>query len=486
MIAHVRPRLWRPRRDCQWAVFAPGRGRQRDFRVGARTLHLDSNRRREGVITANSQAAARACRSQCRSADLAPQPRLQQARQSDLERQWRVSSCRIRNAHEVGAGLNWSPVQANRSRQLDPRGGRALGPAARRPTLETSGTRVFDFTAARPSGQCDYRRQSRSRCRPAQRVQARRQCPPTEKIDLRLRADYVRTRSTAHFRLPGPALRSKRSFRAVRSDATGPVDQRRLRPVNFDEARRDTLRWGFDFTKPLRSGTPAAGADRPVSSQARRRRRASGGHAAARGALSGRRVIGRPPPTRGWGARGGPGRLRRFGGGRQGGRLTCRYHTVNLSIRVTIRPGVPDLALYYTARARVERRRPATRSRRRRAGEQRARRAAVGRLAQRHAGRQRGRRSLRFSPFTTFDLRLFANPAIGWNGRRSILAARHPAAVRSHNLFNAKPGSGHAPAWCPTATTRFPRSAGADRQHSLRKLFLPPRSFFRDQRTPSR
>ena len=33
-----------------------------------------------------------------------------------------------------------------------------------------------------------------------------------------------------------------------------------LRPVNFKESRRDTFRWGFDFTKPLRSARPSQAA----------------------------------------------------------------------------------------------------------------------------------------------------------------------------------------------------------------------------------
>ena len=78
---------------------------------------------------------------------------------------------------------------------------------------------------------------------------------------------------------PGPSETLEAAFpeRFIR-DASGQLVTADLRPVNFDEARRDTLRWGFDFSKPLRSARPS----QAQIEQFRARRAAAGGNAAHR------------------------------------------------------------------------------------------------------------------------------------------------------------------------------------------------------------
>jgi outer membrane receptor protein involved in Fe transport len=91
---------------------------------------------------------------------------------------------------------------------------------------------------------------------------------------------------------------------------------------------------------------------------------------------------------------------------------------------------------------------------------------------------------LRFSPLTTFDLRLFANL-----GERFELVAKHPwlrgtqVRLEVRNLFNTKPrvrdAAGEMPfSYQPDLLDPLGRTVG----FSIRKLFSPPPGFFRQQR----
>jgi hypothetical protein len=269
-----------------------------------------------------------------------------------------------------------------------------------------------------------------------------------------------------------------------------------LRPVNFDSARRDTLRWGFDFTKPLKSAAPS----RAQIDQFRALR-------AARGAGDGGPPPGGPPPEgpapdgprpEGGGGPGGPGGFGgggpggggggggfgggRFGGGRQGGRLTFSLtHTLNLADSVTIRPGLELDYLHGDALG-------STGGRPRHEVEAQAGWANNG-LGVRLSGNWRsGTRvdsfdggSVRFSPLATFDLRLFANP-----GERFDLVAKHPwlrgtqVRLELKNMFDAKPRVRDAAGIVPTSyQSDLLDPLGRTISISIRKLFLPPPSFFR-------
>ena len=95
---------------------------------------------------------------------------------------------------------------------------------------------------------------------------------PFEKTDLRLRAEYVRQtidRPQASFPAASEALEAAFPDRFERDTSDCPlpgpscigrlvsVD---LTPVNFEQSRKDTLRWGFTFTKPLASKPPSEAA----------------------------------------------------------------------------------------------------------------------------------------------------------------------------------------------------------------------------------
>ena len=314
---------------------------------------------------------------------------------------------------------------------------------------------------------------------------------PFEKIDLRLRAEYVRQTIDdlqASFPAASEALEDAFPDRFER-DGPGcsetPPDFTRcqlvrvdLRPVNFERSRRDTIRWGFDFTKPLRSARPSQ-----ATIDAMRQR-----FAGQRG-QSGEAPPPGPPPEGGAGP-GGGGEFRGFGGGggrfggRQGGRLTFSLtHQLNLVDEVTIAPGIPKLdyldgepVSQFGGRPRHEIQL-----------ETGYYNNGLGARLQgnwRSATRvESSEGDLRFSPYFDLDLRLFANL-----GERFDLVARHPflrgSSVRLDvdNIFNNKPkvrdSSGAVPlSYQPDLLEPVGRTIGI----TFRKLFIPRRFFQRRQ-----
>lgn len=135
------------------------------------------------------------------------------------------------------------------------------------------------------------------------------------------------------------------------------IDQR---PVNFDRASNSQIRWGFNFGKSF--GQPEPGARGGGEGRGGRRSGAGAPPSAsgdapppAEGAARGEGQQAAPPPAaeagprrggggRGFGRRGGGGGP--FGGGQQGGRWQVSlYHTIKLTDKVLIGPGVPELDL---------------------------------------------------------------------------------------------------------------------------------------------
>jgi uncharacterized membrane protein YgcG len=392
----------------------------------------------------------------------------------------------------IGAGANWSPVErlnfiTSWTREEGAPSVQQLG----EPILDTPGSRIFDFTRgetvlvnAITGGNPDLDADRRS----VWKIGAN--WKPMAEIDLRLRGEYVRSRLDDPIsNFPGPSAAIEAAFpdRFVRGPG-GQLISADLRPVNFDRARRDTLRWGFDFTKPLQSARPP----QAFIDQMRARFRGAGG-AQSEGVPAG------GPPREGGGGDAGPrgegrgfggggfgGGGGRFGGGRQGGRLTFSLtHTMNLVDEVMIRPGVPELDYLngdafgsFGGRPRHE-------------IEAQAGWANNGLGARLSADWRSGTRvdsiegdDLRFSPLTTFDLRLFANL-----GERFDLVAKHPwlrgtqVRLEVRNLFDAKPRVRGAAGTVPFGyQSDLLDPLGRTVGFSIRKLFSPPPSFFRRQR----
>ena len=472
------------------------------FRVGASALDLDSRRRREGVSSSNSLG-----RTQGNAAVSFDLPVSRRNRDFDalgnltLNANGEVEQLSdFGTLTTLGAGLNWSPVErlnfiASWTREEGAPSVQQLGD----PLLETPGTRIFDFTRgetvlvnALTGGNPDLESDRRNV------LKLGGNWKPFTETDLRLRAEYVRSRldrPVSSFPGPSAALEAAFPDRFVR-DETGELVSADLRPVNFDEARRDTFRWGFDFTKPLRSARPS----QATIDQMRARFRGAGGAAppegprpegpppegaGERGGFGGGGFGGGGPGGGGFGGGGFGGGGGRFGGGRQGGRLQFSLtHTLNLKDEVIIRPGVPELDYLHGDAFGSSGGRPRHEIEAQAGWSNNglgARLSGNWRSGTRVDSAQAG--SLRFSPLATFDLRLFANL-----GERLELVAKHPwlrgtqVRFEVRNLFDAKPkvrdAAGEVPfSYQPDLLDPLGRTVGI----SIRKLFTPPPSFFRRQ-----
>ena len=247
----------------------------------------------------------------------------------------------------IGAGLNWSPVErmnltASWTREEGAPSLQQLGD----PLVETPNVSFFDFSTGETvlvttftGGNPDLLSDTRNVLKIGGNWQ------PFKETDLRLRAEYVRqTIDDPQGNVSGASETIEEAFpdRFVR-DENGVLTAVDIRPVNFQQSRRDTIRWGFDFTKSLQSKQPSQQAI-----AAFRQRFAD------QQPQSGEATPQRPPPEGGGGegrgagpgSTGGPGGFRGFGGrgGRQGGRLTFSLtHQLNLVDEVTIADGVPKL-----------------------------------------------------------------------------------------------------------------------------------------------
>ena len=396
----------------------------------------------------------------------------------------------------LGAGLSWAPAQRlnlNASWTLE-EGAPSLQQLGD-PILETPNVSFFDFTNGQTvlvttvtGGNPDLRSDSRNVFKIGGHWQ------PFTETDLRLRAEYVHQaidHPQASFPAASEALEAAFPDRFER-DADGNLVRVDQRPVNFEQSRKDTFRWGFDFTKPLKSKPPSQAA---IASFRQR-------IAAERGRQS--ESAPPPPPPDGEGATvpppeagsgrpgggGGGGGLRgfggggRFGGGRQGGRLTFSLtHQLNLVDEVRIADGIPKLDYldgepvsslggrprhelqfesgYYNNGygARLQ-------------GNWRS-----GTTVDSSAG------DLKFSPYFDLDLRLFANLSENFE-----LVSKHPFLrgasfrVDVDNILNNRPrvrdSNGNTPlSYQPDLLEPIGRTFGI----TFRKLFIP-RRFFQQQR----
>jgi len=443
-------------------------------RAGASRLHFDSERIRDGIESSSSlgrtilEAAANLdLPVSRRDSEFAALGNLTLNANGEVEHFSDFGALTT-----VGTGANWSPAKrlnliASWTREEGAPSVQQLGD----PILETPETRIFDFTTgetvlvtAITGGNPGLEADSRNVWKLGANWK------PLAETDLTIRGEYVSSRiedPIANF--PGPTATIEAAFpeRFVRNSA-GELVSVDLRPVNYESARRETLRVGFDFSKPLKSAPPSAAA---IESFLARRRAADGGSGSS-GAGSERQ---------GGGLSGGRG-FGRFGGDRNRGRLTFSItDTITFMDEVTISDGLRldyldgDAAGQFggTPRHRVE---------------ARAGYFNNGIGARLSANWRSGTKvltatgdELRFSPLGTFDLRLWANL-----GQRFDLVAKHPwlrgasARLEVNNIFDSKPkvrdSFGAVPfGYQPDLLDPLGRTISI----SFRKLFLPPRDAFR-------
>lgn len=459
-------------------------------RVGASTIHLDNDRRRDGSEFSTTLGRTRGTAAlnldlpiSRRNRDFAALGSLTLNGNAGVEQLSDFGTMTT-----LGAGLNWSPLDrlnllASWTREEGAPTVQQLGD----PVLDTPEARIFDFTTGETvlvTAITGGNRELEADRRDVLKLGGN--WKPFEETDLRLRVDYVRSRLTDPISsFPGPTAALEAAFpeRFVRNSA-GELVSVDLRPVNFDSARRDTFRLGFDFSKSLKSAPPS-----PAVIEAFRARRAAAGQGAPTeggpppggGPPPDDALIVRDGPPSGGGRGGGGGRF--FGGGREGGRLTFSLtDTITLLDEVTIRPGVPKLDYLDGDAVGQSGGRP------RHEVEAQAGYFNNGLGARLAANWRSGSRvntatgdELRFSPLATFDLRLFANL-----GQRLDLVARHPwlrgtsLRLEVSNLFDSKPGVRNSLGDIPFGyQADLLDPLGRTVSVTFRKLFLPPPRFFR-------
>ncbi len=397
----------------------------------------------------------------------------------------------------IGAGLNWSPADrlnfiTSWTREQGAPTMNQLGD----PLLETPGSRIFDFstgqtvlvdaiTGGNPSLKADRRTV----------VKLSGNWQPFSKTDFRLRADYVhQTIDNPISNITAtPAVEAAFPNRFVRN-ASGQLTRVDLTPVNFDQSRREQLRLGFDFTKPLKSRRPSQSVIDQMRAQFGFGPRAPQGGAGSQGAAP---PPGGPPaegagPPREAGRGGGPGGFGRGGGffggaggaGSRGRLMFSLTDTITFVDKVRITPGGPELDYLHgdaagssggTPRHQVE--------------------AQLGYFNNGLGARiganwqsatdvnTLGGNNLHFSPVGTFDLRLFANP-----GDIPEIVVKHPwlrgtqIRLEVNDVFNSRPhvhdAAGNVP---PSYQPDLLNPLGRTIMISFRKLFLPSPAWFRRQ-----
>jgi hypothetical protein len=392
----------------------------------------------------------------------------------------------------IGAGANWSPVDrlnfiTSWTREEGPPTIQQLGD----PELETPGTRIFDFSTGKTAlvdaitgGNPNLHADRRTVLKLGGNWQ------PFPKTDFRLRADFVHQTIANPISnlIVAPAIEAAFPDRFVR-DSSGQLVNVDLRPVNFDNSRRDTLRLGFDFSKPLKSRRPSQSVIDQMRAQF------GGARPGGEGSPATGPDVGRAPQGGaareggrgggGFGGRGfGGGGGGFFGGGNRGRLSLSVIDTVTLVDRVDIAPGFNLDYLRGDAAGQS-------------GGTPRHHIEAQAGWSNNGLGARIGADwrnattvnaltgdNLHFSSLGTFNLRLFANP-----GDIPELAVNHPwlrgtqVRFEVNNLFDSKPkvhdASGTVPLnYQPDLLDPLGRTV----MISLRKLFLPSPGWFRQQR----
>jgi hypothetical protein len=489
------------------------------FRVGASTMNLDTNRGSQGITTANS--LSRTAGNAAVNIDL---PVSRRGRDfSALGNLTLSANAEINHLSDFGTltkfggGANFSPVDrlnfvTSWTREEGAPTINQLGD----PLLTTPDVRIFDFTTGQTVEVTTLTGGNPNLLADKRTVfKLGGYWKPSSITDLTLRADYVHQtidRPISSISVT-PQVEAAFPDRFVRcpadaADCTpGQLLAVDLRPVNFDSSRRDSLTLGFDFSKPLKSRRPS-----PAVLDQMRQQFGFGPRGGATGQGSGAGGQGQqgqgrdggPPPEGagaagvgglppGGGGFGGPGGRRGgggfggFGGGGNGsrGRLTFSLtDTITFADKVTIAPGL-DLDYRHGDAAGQTGGTPLHTIQAQAGyfnnglGARIAANVRTGTDVSTLTGD-----NLHFSPLATFDLRLFANP-----GDIPEVVVKHPwlraTQVRFEvtNIFNSRPNVHDAMGAVPlNYQADLLNPLGRTVMISFRKLFLPPPSFFRQER----
>jgi len=483
------------------------------FRVGANAQHLDGESRRQGVETSDSLGRTTGTASV--NLDLPVSRRNHKF--SALGNLTLNANAEIDQVSDfgslttIGAGANWSPVdRLNLITSWTREEGAPTIQQLGDPVLTTPDARIFDFTTgqtvlvtATTGGNPDLESDRRNVFKIGGNWQ------PFKNTDLRLRADYVHQRIEHPISNISATPQIEAAFpgRFVR-DGSGQLVSVDLRPVNFDSSRRDALRVGFDFSKPLKSKRPS----QSTIDQIRAQFRAAMGGAGGRGGTGTQGQNAPPPPPegqagpppeggtppgpgagpptegggfggRGFGGRGGGGGGGGFFGGNRGRLTFSLTDTITFVDKVMIAPGLELDYLHGDAAGSAGGTpRHAVQAQAGYFNNGLGARLAANWRSGTHVDTLTGD-NLHFSPLATFDLRLFANP-----GDIPEVAVKHPwlrgtqIRFEINNIFDSKPkvrdAAGDVPLnYQSDLLDPLGRTIGI----TIRKLFLPPPSYFRRQ-----
>ncbi len=231
----------------------------------------------------------------------------------------------------LGYGVTWSPIKPLNiiASVTDDE----VAPTAQQlgnPVVATPGVRVFDFVRGDTAFVTQITGGNRALLPSDRHVfKLAATLKPFDKADITFSGDYSSSRAKSGIAsLPPASLSAQAAFsdRYVR-DANGALIRVDARTVNFARADASQVRWGINFSKPLKTSQAQIDAMR-AAFQSRLPNGFPGG--AGPGGGGGQRGPG--------GGGGGP------GGG--GGRLNFAvYHTVHLTDSVTLRNGLPSIDL---------------------------------------------------------------------------------------------------------------------------------------------
>lgn len=280
----------------------------------------------------------------------------------------------------IGYGVTWSPVEPVRFivSYTDEDGAPSVN-QLNDPTIFTPGVATYDYATGQTVDVTRITGGNSALTADNRRVlKLGANWKPFEETDLRLSADYVRSNTrdqVSDFPSLTPEIEAAFPDRFTRDAVTGQLISIDARAVNFARADRQEIRWGFNYSRPIRdtSPQPEISPELRARYQAERDRRI-----AARAREDGREA---PPPSGdlpvpppgaqgpdgpppagdaprgpgeggrfggpGGGGRGGPGGGGGFGGrGAREGRLQLAvYHTWRFQDEILIRDGLPVLDL---------------------------------------------------------------------------------------------------------------------------------------------
>lgn len=337
---------------------APAGALTSTFKVGFDTQTLDSESVRSGVFSERSLSRDRTSASGNFNLPIASRDREVLGVLGDLSANLNLAYQDLSDFGGLSAytlGLNWSPwtpINFNVS-WSDEQNAPSMS-QLNDPTISTPNVPVYDFRTGQSVNITRIEGGNAGLSEETKRIlKLGFNFTPFKDKDLRLTANYSRTEvegSIAAFPTITPELEAALPERFTR-DLDGNLLSIDARPLNFQKAEQQEIRWGLNFSTPFGKPDPAAAA--------RMGQRGPGGAGGARpggGAPVVMRMEGGPPP--GGGAGGPPpggGMRMQMGGGRGGrgpamqpgqGRFNVSlYHTYRIQDEITIRDGLPVLDL---------------------------------------------------------------------------------------------------------------------------------------------